>query len=87
MQRMFTCLATTALVLLNACLASAASLRAAPTNLEMIAPDSTGVLNLTNDGDHPAGDQDGAERELYGQGDQNEQGTGANRGDLSRHRR
>lgn len=53
MQRMFTCLATTALVLLNACLANAASLRAAPTNLELIAPDSTGVLNLTNDGDHP----------------------------------
>ncbi|WP_184364104.1 molecular chaperone [Rhizobium sp. BK602] len=53
MRRMFSCLATIVLFLLGACLANAASLRVAPTNLELIAPDSAGVLNLTNDGDHP----------------------------------
>jgi len=53
MRRMFSCLATTMLFLLGAYGAHAASLRVAPTNLELIAPDSAGVLNLTNDGDHP----------------------------------
>jgi len=53
MRRMLSCIAATTLFVLSADFASAVSLRAAPTNLDLVAPTSTGVLNLTNDGDHP----------------------------------
>ncbi|NEI52421.1 fimbria/pilus periplasmic chaperone [Rhizobium leguminosarum] len=53
MRPMLSCIASTILFLLSALYTSAASLRVAPTNLELIAPDSAAVLNLTNDGDHP----------------------------------
>ena len=53
MRRMLSCIAATTLFFLSAQFANAASLRVAPTNLELIAPDSAAVLNLTNDGDHP----------------------------------
>lgn len=53
MRRMLSCIAATTLFFLSAHFANAASLRVAPTNLELIAPDSAAVLNLTNDGDRP----------------------------------
>ncbi|MFK0164123.1 molecular chaperone [Rhizobium sp. NPDC090279] len=53
MQRMLPCIAATMLLLLNAYGIGAASLRVAPTSLELIAPSAATVLNLANDGDHP----------------------------------
>lgn len=53
MRRMLTCIAAITLFILSAQTATAASLRVAPTNLELIAPDSAAVLNLMNDGAHP----------------------------------
>ncbi|TDW20214.1 fimbrial chaperone protein [Rhizobium azibense] len=53
MRRMLSCIAVTALLSLTMSSANAASLRVAPTNLDLVAPDSAAVLNLTNDGDHP----------------------------------
>ena len=53
MQRMLPCIAATMLLLLGACGLNAASLRVAPTSLELTAPAAATVLNLANDGDHP----------------------------------
>lgn len=53
MRRMLPCIAATMPLFLSACIVSAASLRVAPTSLELIAPSGTAVLNLANDGDHP----------------------------------
>ncbi|MBM7047542.1 MULTISPECIES: molecular chaperone [Rhizobium] len=53
MRRMLPCIAVTMPLLLSAYCVNATSLRVAPTNLELIAPASTGVLNLANDDDHP----------------------------------
>ena len=49
MRSMLSCIGATALFLLCAGLSHAASLRVAPTGLELIAPDSAAVLNLSND--------------------------------------
>ena len=53
MRRMLSCIAAITLFFLGATYASAASLRVAPTNLELIAPDSAAVLNLTNESRQP----------------------------------
>ena len=53
MQRMLPRIAATMLLLLSAYSVNAASLRVAPTSLELIAPSATTVLNLANEGDHP----------------------------------
>lgn len=53
MRRMLSCIAATTLFFLSASYTDAASLRVAPTNLELIAPDSAGVLNLTNEAKRP----------------------------------
>jgi fimbrial chaperone protein len=53
MQRMLPRIAASMLLLFSAYSVNAASLRAAPTSLELIAPSATAVLNLANDGDHP----------------------------------
>ncbi|ESZ61358.1 MULTISPECIES: molecular chaperone [unclassified Mesorhizobium] len=49
MRSMLSCIGATALLLLCAGTSHAASLRVAPTGLELIAPDSAAVLNLAND--------------------------------------
>ncbi|MGX5843068.1 fimbrial biogenesis chaperone [Mesorhizobium sp. ArgA1] len=49
MRSMLSCIGATAVLLLCADISHAASLRVAPTNLELIAPDSAAVLNLSND--------------------------------------
>ncbi|NLS17183.1 molecular chaperone [Rhizobium sp. P40RR-XXII] len=53
MQRMLPCIAASTLFCLSAHGINAASLRVAPTSLELVAPASATVLNLGNDGDHP----------------------------------
>ena len=53
MQRMLPCIAATMLLLFSAYEINAASLRVAPTSLELVAPAAATVLNLANDGDHP----------------------------------
>lgn len=53
MQRRLPRIAATMLLLLSTYSVNAASLRVAPTSLELIAPAGTAVLNLANDGDHP----------------------------------
>jgi fimbrial chaperone protein len=53
MQRMLPRIAASMRLLFSAYSVNAASLRAAPTSLELIAPSATAVLNLANDGDHP----------------------------------
>jgi len=53
MQRMLPCIAASMLFCLSAYAINAASLRVAPTSLELVAPASAAVLNLGNDGDHP----------------------------------
>ncbi|KAA1180537.1 molecular chaperone [Rhizobium tropici] len=53
MQRMLPCIAASMLFCLSAYGINAASLRVAPTSLELVAPASATVLNLGNDGDHP----------------------------------
>ncbi|NTF45675.1 pilus assembly protein [Rhizobium sp. AC27/96] len=53
MQRRLPRIAATMLLLLSTYSVNAASLRVAPTSLELIAPSGTAVLNLGNDGDHP----------------------------------
>lgn len=53
MQRRLPRIAATILLLLSACGANAASLRVAPTTLDLVAPSATAVLTLGNDGDHP----------------------------------
>jgi fimbrial chaperone protein len=53
MRRMLSCIAATTLFFLSATFANAASLRVAPTNLELIAPDSAATLNLTNEAKRP----------------------------------
>jgi fimbrial chaperone protein len=50
---MLSCIAATTLFFLSASYANAASLRVAPTNLELIAPDSAATLNLTNEANRP----------------------------------
>ncbi|ASW08349.1 fimbrial biogenesis chaperone [Rhizobium sp. 11515TR] len=52
MQRMLPCIAATMLLLLGAYGLNAASLRVAPTSLDLTAPAAATVLNLANDGDH-----------------------------------
>ncbi|MGG6895518.1 fimbrial biogenesis chaperone [Rhizobium sp. BR 315] len=52
MQRMLPRIAMTMLLFLSTHGVNAASLRVAPTSLELIAPSGTAVLNLANDGDH-----------------------------------
>lgn len=49
MRSMLSCIGATAVLLLCAGLSHAASLRVAPTGLELIAPDASAVLNLSND--------------------------------------
>lgn len=53
MRPMQSCIGAAALLLLCVSLSVAASLRVAPTNLELIAPDSAAVLNLHNDAKRP----------------------------------
>lgn len=53
MQRRLPRIAATMILLLSTYSVHAASLRVAPTSLELIAPSGTAVLNLGNDGDHP----------------------------------
>ncbi|MGV1761022.1 fimbrial biogenesis chaperone [Rhizobium sp. A22-96] len=53
MQRRLPRIAATMFLLLSTYGVNAASLRVAPTSLELIAPAGTAVLNLANDGDHP----------------------------------
>ncbi|MER9950049.1 molecular chaperone [Mesorhizobium sp. M0047] len=53
MRTMLSSIGAAALVLLCAGFSQAASLRVAPTSLEMIAPDSAAVLNLHNDAKRP----------------------------------
>jgi fimbrial chaperone protein len=53
MRSMLSCIGAMALILLCAGVSHAASLRVAPTNLELIAPDSAAVLNLSNDAKRP----------------------------------
>ncbi|NLR98007.1 molecular chaperone [Rhizobium sp. P38BS-XIX] len=53
MQRRLPRIAATILLLLSPYGANAASLRVAPTSLDLVAPSGTAVLNLGNDGDHP----------------------------------
>jgi fimbrial chaperone protein len=50
---MLSCIAATTLFFLSTSYANAASLRVAPTNLELIAPDSAATLNLTNEANRP----------------------------------
>ncbi|MER8624012.1 molecular chaperone [Mesorhizobium sp. LNJC403B00] len=49
MRSMLSCIGATAVLLLCAGLSQAASLRVAPTGLELISPDASAVLNLSND--------------------------------------
>ncbi|RNJ46135.1 pilus assembly protein [Mesorhizobium erdmanii] len=53
MRSMLKSISAIALLLLAAGLAQAASLRVAPTNIEMIAPDSAAALTLRNDAKQP----------------------------------
>ncbi|MER9232534.1 molecular chaperone [Mesorhizobium sp. M0622] len=53
MRSMLTHVSAAAIVLLCAGYSQGASLRVAPTNLELIAPDSAAVLNLRNDAKRP----------------------------------
>ncbi|MCY1740880.1 fimbrial biogenesis chaperone [Ensifer sp. SL37] len=53
MRRMLSGVSVTALLYLTTPIANAASLRVAPTNLDLAAPESAAMLNLTNDSDRP----------------------------------
>ncbi|MFS8049768.1 molecular chaperone [Rhizobium sp. BR 314] len=53
MQHRLPRIAVTMLLLMSSHSVNAASLRVAPTSLELVAPSGTAVLNLANDGDHP----------------------------------
>lgn len=53
MRPMLSRIGAAALFVLCANISQAASLRVAPTNLELIAPDSAAVLNLHNDAKQP----------------------------------